>query len=136
MVPQSLKALAAAARATAASSRIFFFVFLLFSIAPLSAQKLPEQFADAIEKGKVLELDQSNFDKAISTFDYILVDFYAPWCGHCKRLAPEVGCFIIILPYPYLIHFLILFSYVVEIAVSSLVRHSYKRLLENVEVFM
>ncbi|GAB4844809.1 Protein disulfide-isomerase 5-2 [Ancistrocladus abbreviatus] len=40
--------------------------------------------------GKVLELDDSNFDSAISSFDYILVDFYAPWCGHCKRLSPEL----------------------------------------------
>ncbi|KAL3641413.1 Protein disulfide isomerase-like 5-2 [Castilleja foliolosa] len=40
--------------------------------------------------GKVLELDDSNFDAAISTFDYIFVDFYAPWCGHCKHLAPEL----------------------------------------------
>ncbi|KAK6116653.1 hypothetical protein DH2020_049587 [Rehmannia glutinosa] len=40
--------------------------------------------------GKVLELDDSNFDAAISNFDYIFVDFYAPWCGHCKRLAPEL----------------------------------------------
>lgn len=40
--------------------------------------------------GKVIELDESNFDSAISSFDYILVDFYAPWCGHCKRLAPQV----------------------------------------------
>ncbi|CAN0911958.1 Protein disulfide-isomerase 5-2 [Linum grandiflorum] len=40
--------------------------------------------------GKVLELDESNFESAISTFDHIFVDFYAPWCGHCKRLAPEL----------------------------------------------
>ncbi|KAK4433625.1 protein disulfide-isomerase 5-2 [Sesamum alatum] len=41
--------------------------------------------------GKLLELDDSNFDTAISNFDYILVDFYAPWCGHCKRLAPQLA---------------------------------------------
>ncbi|MFQ6631751.1 hypothetical protein Gotur_009660 [Gossypium turneri] len=40
--------------------------------------------------GKVLELDESNFDSAISSFDYILVDFYASWCGHCKRLSPQL----------------------------------------------
>ncbi|XP_021288800.1 protein disulfide-isomerase 5-2-like [Herrania umbratica] len=40
--------------------------------------------------GKVLELEESNFDSAISFFDYILVDFYAPWCGHCKRLSPQL----------------------------------------------
>jgi len=44
--------------------------------------------------GKVLILDESNFDSAISSFDHILVDFYAPWCGHCKRLSPEVWVFL------------------------------------------
>jgi protein disulfide-isomerase A1 len=42
--------------------------------------------------GEVLELDDTNFDAAISAFDIILVDFYAPWCGHYKRLTPEVYC--------------------------------------------
>ncbi|KAA3453536.1 protein disulfide isomerase-like 5-2 [Gossypium australe] len=40
--------------------------------------------------GKVLELDESNFDSAISSLDYILVDFYAPWCRHCKLLSPQL----------------------------------------------
>ncbi|CAN8233296.1 unnamed protein product [Cochlearia groenlandica] len=40
--------------------------------------------------GTVIELTDSNFDSAISKFDCIFVDFYAPWCGHCKRLNPEL----------------------------------------------
>ncbi|KAK2967031.1 hypothetical protein RJ640_003387 [Escallonia rubra] len=53
----------------------------------LSTSISSHQFAT---DGTVLELNESNFDAALSTFDYIFVDFYAPWCGHCKRLAPEL----------------------------------------------
>ncbi|ESQ45038.1 hypothetical protein EUTSA_v10010385mg [Eutrema salsugineum] len=53
----------------------------------LSASSSDDQFN---VNGKVLELTDSNFDSAISTFDCIFVDFYAPWCGHCKRLNPEL----------------------------------------------
>ncbi|CAL5021520.1 unnamed protein product [Urochloa decumbens] len=40
--------------------------------------------------GSVLELDESNFEAAVRAADYLFVDFYAPWCGHCKRLSPQL----------------------------------------------
>ncbi|RLN15441.1 hypothetical protein C2845_PM02G19760 [Panicum miliaceum] len=40
--------------------------------------------------GTVVKLDESNFDAAVSAVDYLFVDFYAPWCVHCKRHAPQL----------------------------------------------
>ena len=45
--------------------------------------------ASVTKASDVFDLKQDTFKDFVSSHDLVLAEFFAPWCGHCKALAPE-----------------------------------------------
>ncbi|OAA62619.1 protein disulfide isomerase [Niveomyces insectorum RCEF 264] len=45
--------------------------------------------AVATADSDVTQLKKDTFEEFVKSNDIVLAEFFAPWCGHCKALAPE-----------------------------------------------
>lgn len=63
--------------------KMFLTLFIILNVSISEESKWGEPTED-----HVTVLTSSNFTSFIEKHTKVFVKFYAPWCGHCKSMAP------------------------------------------------
>lgn len=52
---------------------------------------LASSFANSVEGAEITEITEDNVNETFAQNDPLVVMFYAPWCGKCRKMEPEFG---------------------------------------------